>query len=41
MEHMMNGEWTPHMTLMCLLMTAFLVLGIASFIKYLFLSKKK
>ena len=41
MEHMMNGEWTPQMMLMCLLMTAFLVLGIASFIKYLFYSKKR
>jgi hypothetical protein len=41
MEHMMDGEWAPHMMFMCLLMTTFLVLGIASFIKYLFYSKKK
>jgi hypothetical protein len=41
MEHMVNGEWAAHMMLMCLLMTAFLVLGIASFIKYLFFNKKK
>jgi hypothetical protein len=41
MEHMMNGEWTPHMMLMCFLMTTFLVLGISSFVKYLFFSKNK
>ena len=41
MEHMMGEGYCWHMVIMCLLMTTFLVLGIASFIKYLFFSKKK
>ena len=34
MEHMMGEAHCWHMVIMCLLMTTFLVLGIASFIKY-------
>ena len=41
MEHMMGEVHCWYMVIMCLLMTTFLVLGIASFIKYLFYSKKK
>jgi hypothetical protein len=41
MEHTMGEAHCWHMVIMCLLMTTFLVLGIASFIKYLFYSKKK
>lgn len=41
MEHMMGEAHCWHMVFICLLMTIFLVLGVASFIKYLFFSKKK
>ncbi len=41
MEYSTNGAYCWHMIIMCLLMTAFLSLGIAAFIKYLFFTKKK
>ncbi len=40
MEHMMSSGYCWPMVIMYLLMTAFLVLGIASFVKYLFFKKK-
>ncbi|CAN1502083.1 hypothetical protein MCEHALHM7_00542 [Methylophilaceae bacterium] len=41
MEYSTNGMYCGHMIFMCLLMTAFFSLGIASFVKYLFFTKKK